>query len=66
MIRNNNLNWDKVREMFNRAVTKEDVKNTWSIVDSYCYGREDVEELDNLTGEAYKRIDKNGEKNELR
>lgn len=60
MIRNNNINWDKVREAFNATTTKENVKSIWSAVDSYCYGREDVEELDNLSGEAYKRIDENG------
>lgn len=55
-MRNYDINWNKIRELFNRAATKEDVKSIWSIADSYCYGREDVDELDALTGEAYKRI----------
>lgn len=57
MIRNYDIKWPKVKEAFDQATTKEDVKKIWSMVDSYCYGREDVEELDDLSNEAYKRID---------
>lgn len=55
-IRNNNIKWDKVREGFNQAATEQDVKKLWSMVDKYCYGKEDVDKLDDIADEAYERI----------
>ncbi len=52
MMRNTNINWAKVKRFFMEAKDGDEIHNLWNAVDAKCYGREDVEQLDELAEKA--------------
>lgn len=61
-MQNPDISWSKVQKLLDDCTSAEEVRQLWNFMDSRCYGREDIELLDDMTNKKLESLNTVGEK----